>query len=91
MYNRTIHILKRIFMDATILDLRYKMREVLKALNRRERINILYHGKLKGTIIPAGGKEKKKVADHPFFGMKKDEKATVQDELSKLRKNRYAI
>ncbi len=32
-------------MKATVLDLRYKMNEVLKALDKRERVTILYHGR----------------------------------------------
>ena len=39
-------------MKATIVDLRYRMKDVLRALDRREDVSILYHGKLKGTIRP---------------------------------------
>lgn len=34
------------------MDLRYKMNDVLKALDRNERVTILYHGKIKGVIVP---------------------------------------
>jgi len=54
-------------MDASILDLRYKMRNVLNALNRRERVRILYHGKVKGEIIPSKGNSKIKTNQHPMF------------------------
>ena len=78
-------------MDATVLDLRYKMRDVLKALDRREKVNIRYHGKIKGVIIPSGIKEKKKVSEHPFFGMEKGKKSPVHEEMCTLRKNRYDL
>ena len=41
-------------MQATIVDLRYKMKEVLKALDRKEPVTIVYHGKEKGVILPSG-------------------------------------
>jgi len=41
-------------MQATIVDLRYKMKEVLKALERKEPVTIVCHGKEKGLIVPSG-------------------------------------
>jgi hypothetical protein len=75
-------------MEASVIDLRYKMKDVLEALERRETVNILYHGKVKGTIIPARGSKDMKIVDHPFFGMKKEEKGSVQDEMDCLRGGR---
>ena len=34
-------------MKASIVDLRYKMNTILKALDRNEAVTILYHGKEK--------------------------------------------
>ena len=76
-------------MKATIVDLRYKMNDVLKALDRNEKITILYHGKEKGIITPLKKKEIKKVCEHPFFGMYKTKKKTVQQEMDEIRGNRY--
>ncbi|MBA4417304.1 MAG: hypothetical protein C0392_05260 [Syntrophus sp. (in: bacteria)] len=76
-------------MEASVVDLRYKMKDVLEALERRETVHILYHGKVKGTIIPAGGSRNMKVVDHPFFGMKKEGKGTVQEEMDNLRRGRH--
>lgn len=77
-------------MKATVVDLRYKMNDILKALDRNETVTILYHGKVKGFIVPAKAKEFKKIKDHPFFGMSatKSQKS-VPDELNDLRKARY--
>jgi len=40
-------------MRASVVDLRYKMNEVLKALDRREKVTLIYQGKVKGTIDPS--------------------------------------
>jgi antitoxin (DNA-binding transcriptional repressor) of toxin-antitoxin stability system len=47
-------------MEASIPDLRYKMKDVLSALDRREKVNILYHGKIIGVLIPSDGATLKK-------------------------------
>jgi len=76
-------------MKATVVDLRYKMKEVLKALDQRENVTILYHGKVKGTIIPAKSNSFGKVEDHPFFGMNRNDSASVAEEMDKLRGPRF--
>lgn len=77
-------------MRATILDLRYRMKEVLQALERNETIEILYHGKPKGTIIPYRTKLKKlKSSQHPYFGMNSATKKSVTKEMDNLRGGRY--
>lgn len=78
-------------MKASIVELRYKMNEVLKALDRNEKVTILYHGKIKGIIMPvANAKDKnKKVKNHPFFGMTENKKESVLEELQDLRGSRY--
>ena len=76
-------------MDASIVDLRYKMRNVLKALNRRERVRILYHGRVKGEIIPVKGNSTIKTNQHALFGMLKGEKGNPEEIVSKMRRSRY--
>jgi len=76
-------------MDATVVDLRYKMKEILKALERREPVNIKYHGKVKGVITPVGSEKPGKISEHPFFGMNKDEKVPVAEQVDRLRGGRY--
>jgi len=75
-------------MKATVLDLRYKMNEVLKALDKREKVTLLYHGRVKGTIYPEGGKQRVKVEDHPYFGMNPGEDRSVSQQMQALRKSR---
>jgi hypothetical protein len=76
-------------MEASVVDLRYKMKDVLEALERREMVRILYHGQLKGTIIPTSSSKKAKITEHPFFGMRKGEQTNVSKEMDKLRQGRF--
>ncbi len=77
-------------MKASIVDLRYKTNDILKALDRNESVTVLYHGKVKGIIKPAREKTALKVKDHPFFNMYDDsEQQTVLEELDSLRKARH--
>lgn len=76
-------------MKATVVDLRYKMKEVLTALDRREKVTILYHGKVKGTIIPTGAEKTMNVEEHPFFNMASERKSTVERRMEELRGSRF--
>ncbi len=76
-------------MNASIVDLRYKTSEILKALDRNESVTVLYHGKVKGIIKPAREKLDLKVKDHPFFGMRSESEESVLEELENLRKPRH--
>ena len=75
---------KEYIMKASVVDLRYRMNEVLKALNRNEDVKILYWGKLKGVIKAARGKSELRVFDHPFYNMYKDDGA-VEELMDRLR------
>jgi hypothetical protein len=72
---------------ATILDLRYRMKDVLKALERNEAVDILCDGKPKGVITAKRGARRGAVADHPFFGMRKRGRS-VDREMDRLRGGR---
>ncbi len=74
-------------MRASILDLRYRMKDVLSALDRNESVDILYHGKLKGTILPHNEQSGCSVTEHPFFGM--SESLDVEKQMNELRSGRY--
>jgi len=75
-------------MKATIVDLRYRMKDVLKALDRNEDVSILYHGKTKGVLTACRPQPRGKVAEHPFFGMHEGE-ASVEEEMDQLRGGRH--
>ena len=76
-------------MNASILDLRYKTKKILEALENREEVHLTYHGKLKAKIIPVGNNTNKKIKDHPFFGMHQDIQEPVETTIKKLRNRRY--
>ena len=80
-------------MKATVVDLRYRMKKVLEALRRRETVEILYHGKTAGIIVPPETKRvRKDLRKHPFFGMHRDlgsASADVNRAMNELRGARY--
>jgi len=77
-------------MKATVVDLRYKMNDVLKALDRNEEVTVLYRGKVKGVLVPSKEKKQLKIKDHPFFGMlSQDSSQSVSDIMKDLRRPRY--
>jgi len=76
-------------MKASILDFRRRMKDILQALDRNETVTILYRGKKKGMILPAGleKREAKPIASHPAFGMWRDRK-DMNDVRAVMRKMR---
>ncbi len=76
-------------MQATIVDLRYHMKEVLQALRRNETVSVLYHNKVVATIVPEQPERKGSVKDHPFSRLLSQEEFSVEDQISQLRTERY--
>ncbi|MGA0333023.1 MAG: type II toxin-antitoxin system Phd/YefM family antitoxin [Kiritimatiellia bacterium] len=75
-------------MNATVVDLRYRMKEVLEALDRSESVNVLYHGKVKGVLSPVVKEGSAPVSSHPFFGMTQTD-VSVETTMEQLREGRY--
>jgi antitoxin (DNA-binding transcriptional repressor) of toxin-antitoxin stability system len=79
-------------MKVSVVDLRRKMPEVLRALEHQETVTILYRGKKKGLLYPVGRAPGKvlPMTEHPAFGMWKDRKdlSNVKQYVRKLRKGR---
>ncbi|MDZ4694349.1 MAG: type II toxin-antitoxin system Phd/YefM family antitoxin [Deltaproteobacteria bacterium] len=76
-------------MNASIVDLRYKTKQILAALDRRETVSVLYRGKLKARIVPASATAPKRVRETAFFGMHSHEKQTVAKVMDVLRGGRH--
>lgn len=74
-------------MDAS----RSKTKDVLSALSRREKVNILNHGKIKGTKIPVFSKKNMDIISHPYFGSKLGDSTTVMEEMATIRGKRYKV
>lgn len=75
-------------MNASVIDLRYKMNDVLKALDRNEDVTILYHGKVKGVISSHSQVVSKKITEHAFFNMSNSEES-VDEQMVQLRGGRF--
>ncbi len=75
-------------MKASVVDLRYRMNEILKAIDRNEEVTILYHGKVKGVIKPRISGSRRRICDHPFFNMYRSKKR-IEEVMANLRGDRY--
>ena len=80
-------------MDASIVDLRYKMKDVLRAIDRGETVTVLYRGRAKAKLIPmtvsseASGGGPPRTEDQPLFGLWRD-REDLTDPAAYLRKIR---
>jgi antitoxin (DNA-binding transcriptional repressor) of toxin-antitoxin stability system len=79
-------------MEASILDLRRRMPDVLRALDRNESVTILYRGRRRAVLVPVAAQpdERRSVASLEAFGMWKDHDALtdVAGHVRKLRRSR---
>lgn len=75
-------------MKASVVDIRYKMNDILKALDRNEDVELLYHGKPKGMLTAPRRAKAGKVVDHPFFNMTPSA-GSVEKTMDRLRGDRY--
>ncbi len=79
-------------MEASVLDLRKKMSEVMSAIDRRERVTLTHRGRRRAVIVPLEEEKKTKVmvSDLPAFGMwaKRDEMTNAVAYVEKLRESR---
>ena len=74
-------------MNATIVDLRYNMKQVLRAIDRGETVTVLYRGKERAKLTPivsAPSSGAPKTKDQPLFGLWKD-REDISDPASYLR------
>ena len=79
-------------MKASILDLRRRMADVLRALDRNEPVKIFYRGQEKAVLLPTNwtAAQTGPVKDHPAFGMWRDRSdlEDVPTHVRRLRKGR---
>lgn len=74
-------------MKARIVDLRYRMKDVLKAVDRGETVTVLYRGKEKAKLVPVRAATPERIRDHPAVGMWKHRK-DMQDPAGRVRELR---
>ena len=82
-------------MKANFLDFRKKMKDILKAMELNEPVEVFYRGKSKG-ILSSNDYSKgmsKKASANPAFGIWKDNAATKNpsEYVRDMRKSRYDI
>ncbi len=79
-------------MKASIVDLRRKMSDVLRALARGERVTILYRGKEKAVMHPTAtsATSDMRASQHAAFGMwrNRDDMEDVGEAVRRIRKGR---
>ncbi len=80
-------------MEASVVDLRRRMREILAALDRNETVTITYRGKPKATLTPIARKKLtvEEMRRHPAVGLWKD-REDMKDPVAwvrKLRRSRF--
>ena len=80
-------------MEASVLDLRKRMREVLMAIDRHETVTLTHRGKRRAMIVPWAKTKKKKVkvADLAAFGIWSDRPETADPAayVESIRKPRF--
>ena len=78
-------------MKASVVDLRYRMKDVLKALDRGETVTVLYRGKEKARLTPVAGEKKTSLVSHAAFGMWKDraDLKNVPAYVRQVRRGRF--
>ena len=80
-------------MKASVLDLRRRMGDVLRALEKNELVTVTHRGKEKGVIYPSPRSPDRpvSVSQHPAFGMWKDrdDLEDVDQVVRNLRKGRH--
>jgi len=82
-------------MEASFVDLRKKSKEIINALNRKEKVTVLYRGKPAAVMNPintAAEASKLSASQHAAFGMWAQDQRdnnVVTEQVSLLRRNRY--
>lgn len=77
-------------MQASIVDLRYRMADIKHALTNSEVVTLTDRGQVIADIFPRNNTQKHHVEQQPFFGMLKNQEETSVDKIMKeLRGGRY--
>lgn len=78
------------FMQASVVDLRYKTKDILERLRRKQNVELTCRGKIEGIIMPVPrNSDRQPLSDHPAVGMWKDQKEPVSEMMRRLRKPRF--
>ena len=82
-------------MEASFVDLRKKSKEIINAINRKEKVTVLYRGKPAAIMNPINTTSETRqlsAAKHKAFGMwaaNKVDEISPTDQVALLRRKRY--
>ena len=81
-------------MKASFVDLRKKSSEIIRALNRNERVTVIYRGKPTAIMQPIGSASEQALSsaqDHPAFRLwaDREDMQDVAAHVRQLRKGRF--
>jgi hypothetical protein len=77
-------------MQASVVDLRYKTKDILECLRRSQKVELTCRGKIEGIIMPVAlNPDRPPLSGHPAVGMWKDQEEHVSDMMRRLRKPRF--
>ena len=82
-------------MEASFVDLRKKSKEIINAINRKEKVTVLYRGKPAAIMNPINTTSETtqlSAAKHKAFGMwaaNKVDEISPTDQVARLRRKRY--
>ena len=81
-------------MNATLVDLRYRTKDIMRAIERNETVKIFSHGKLKAEMKAVGEKAPEKKARYsilndPYVGSRMDDTEPVHDKVRRIRAGRF--
>jgi len=79
-------------MKASIIDLRYSMKSILRALERGESVTVVSRGKEKGIIHPSGAttvRSEGSLKLHKAFGLWKGQEKSVKEVVDEIRAPRH--
>ena len=80
-------------MKASVLDLRRKMKSIISAIDRKEKVILTHRGTEKGVIYPVNLEPEGEynLFEDPAFGMWAKHKKSVRRTVKELRKQRHAV
>ncbi len=80
------------FMQASVVDLRYKTKDILACLRRKQKVELTCRGKIEGIIVPVTEpSDRPPMSSHPAVGMWKDQAEPVPAMVKRLREPRFHV
>jgi antitoxin (DNA-binding transcriptional repressor) of toxin-antitoxin stability system len=77
-------------MKASVMDLRYRTKEILRALDNGSEVTLTHRGTVKGLILPRKSRpaRSRQLSELEAVGMWADQTETVEEMVNRIRKPR---